>query len=171
MQTLPLASNARSNADNWPVEGRRRIIGDPDEVVSVLVSDGFSECKREVLRRRGGSRPLGGVWQGLNRSSGLSPRWCGFATATQQVRWFTSRSILPHVRVDGLYLHCISMDAGWATSMLPAVDPISPVLCQSDRAFHNGDAFAIGKPHTDSHRRPGDDQHVRVTNHAPSRCR
>jgi len=70
MRTLPLARNARSNADNWPVEGRRRIIGDPDEVVSVLVSDGFSECKRELLRRRGGSRPLGGVWQGLNRVTG-----------------------------------------------------------------------------------------------------
>jgi hypothetical protein len=42
----------------------------PDEVVSALARDGFHEYKREVTQSRRGRGPTGGVWQGLNESTG-----------------------------------------------------------------------------------------------------
>jgi hypothetical protein len=45
-------------------------MAEPDEVVRALASDGYEECKREVARGRRGRSVAGGVWQGLNRTTG-----------------------------------------------------------------------------------------------------
>ena len=42
----------------------------PDDVVTRLVSEGFEEYRREIVRCRRDRRPLGGMWQGLQRSTG-----------------------------------------------------------------------------------------------------
>jgi hypothetical protein len=46
----------------------------PDEVVTALTRDGFEQCKREVTTSRRDLQPAGGVWQGVNRITGRSPR-------------------------------------------------------------------------------------------------
>jgi hypothetical protein len=43
---------------------------EPREVVDALAGDGFEEYKREEARSGRGRTPSGGVWQGLNRSTG-----------------------------------------------------------------------------------------------------
>src|SRR5574337_1065164 len=42
----------------------------PDDVVAVLTSEGFEEYGRQIIRCRRDRRPLGGMWQGLQRSTG-----------------------------------------------------------------------------------------------------
>lgn len=42
----------------------------PEDVVDALANDGFEECKRATTTSRRDLRPAGGVWQGLNRSTG-----------------------------------------------------------------------------------------------------
>jgi len=51
------------------IEDQRGWLANPDEVVGALVDDGFDEYRREVIHSRRG-RPRGGVWQGLNASTG-----------------------------------------------------------------------------------------------------
>ena len=43
----------------------------PDDIVVALSTDGFAECKRELTTSRRGSRPGGGVWQGINTQTGV----------------------------------------------------------------------------------------------------
>jgi hypothetical protein len=45
-------------------------IAAPGDIVTALLSDGFEECKREMTTSRRDLRPAGGVWQGLNPSTG-----------------------------------------------------------------------------------------------------
>jgi hypothetical protein len=59
------------------VGGRMRWLGDeqawiarPEEVVGALSDDGFEEYKREEARGRRGRQPHGGMWQGINTSTG-----------------------------------------------------------------------------------------------------
>src|SRR5437660_124521 len=42
----------------------------PDEVLEALARGGFQECKREMTTSRRDLRPAGGVWQGVNRTTG-----------------------------------------------------------------------------------------------------
>jgi len=42
----------------------------PDEVMAALTRDGFEQCKREVTTSRRDLQPAGGLWQGVNRSTG-----------------------------------------------------------------------------------------------------
>jgi hypothetical protein len=42
----------------------------PEDIVDALANDGFEECKRATTTSRRDLRPAGGVWQGLNRSTG-----------------------------------------------------------------------------------------------------
>jgi hypothetical protein len=42
----------------------------PDDIVDVLMTEGFEEYRREVVRCRRDRRALGGMWQGLQRSTG-----------------------------------------------------------------------------------------------------
>lgn len=51
------------------IERQRAWLASPDDVVGALVDDGFDEYNRELIHSRRG-RPLGGVWQGLNPSTG-----------------------------------------------------------------------------------------------------
>ena len=42
----------------------------PEDVVDALVNDGFVECKRATTTSRRDLRPTGGVWQGVNGTTG-----------------------------------------------------------------------------------------------------
>jgi len=42
----------------------------PEDVVGALVAEGFVECKRATTTSRRDLRPTGGVWQGVNGSTG-----------------------------------------------------------------------------------------------------
>ncbi len=42
----------------------------PHEVVDALARGGFEECKHEMTTSRRDLRPAGGVWQGVNHSTG-----------------------------------------------------------------------------------------------------
>ena len=42
----------------------------PEDVMDALVNDGFVECKRATTTSRRDLRPTGGVWQGVNGSTG-----------------------------------------------------------------------------------------------------
>jgi hypothetical protein len=42
----------------------------PDDIVGALSHAGFEECKRATTTSRRDLRPAGGVWQGVNRSTG-----------------------------------------------------------------------------------------------------
>ena len=43
----------------------------PVEVIEALGHDGFEEYRREVAHVRAGHEPPGGVWQGLDRRTGV----------------------------------------------------------------------------------------------------
>ena len=42
----------------------------PEDIVDALANEGFVECKRATTTSRRDLRPTGGVWQGVNRSTG-----------------------------------------------------------------------------------------------------
>jgi hypothetical protein len=52
------------------IKAERGWVAAPEEIVSALSTDGFEECKREMTTSRRGSRPAGGLWQGLNMRTG-----------------------------------------------------------------------------------------------------
>ena len=52
-------------------EAEQGWVAAPEEIVQAFSSDGFEECKREVTTSRRDSRPAGGVWQGINRRTGV----------------------------------------------------------------------------------------------------
>jgi hypothetical protein len=45
-------------------------IGTPSEILAALVADGYEECQRETTTSHRDCRPAGGVWQGINPSTG-----------------------------------------------------------------------------------------------------
>lgn len=63
--------------DEMRHHGRMRWLGDeqgwiarPQEVVEALAGDGFQEYKREEARSRRDREPHGGMWQGINTTTG-----------------------------------------------------------------------------------------------------
>ena len=42
----------------------------PDDVLAALTADGFEQCKREMTTSRRDQLPAGGIWQGVNASTG-----------------------------------------------------------------------------------------------------
>jgi hypothetical protein len=48
----------------------RAWVGRPDDIVRALASDGFEECKHEVVRTGRDREPTAGLWQGLNNRTG-----------------------------------------------------------------------------------------------------
>ena len=51
-------------------ERARGWAGPLGEILDALEHDGFDECKREMATSRRDCRPAGGVWQGVNSSTG-----------------------------------------------------------------------------------------------------
>ena len=51
-------------------DGEQAWTARPDDVVDALSSGGFQEYKRESIRSGRDREPTGGVWQGLNASTG-----------------------------------------------------------------------------------------------------
>lgn len=65
----------RRRLDDLKRDGRMRWLADerawvahPDDVVDALAGDGYEEYKREIARS--GRAARGGVWQGINTSTG-----------------------------------------------------------------------------------------------------
>jgi hypothetical protein len=63
----------------------------PEDIVDALANDGFVECKRETTTSRRDLRPTGGVWQGVNRSTGsvASTIWVSRAPPAQTIVFVT----------------------------------------------------------------------------------
>jgi hypothetical protein len=51
------------------IERERAWVATPEDIVEVLSSEGFEECKRETTSRRD-RHPAGGVWQGVDTRTG-----------------------------------------------------------------------------------------------------
>jgi hypothetical protein len=66
----------------------------PDEILTALAGDGFEECKRMTTTSRRDLRPAGGVWQGVNRTTGSVASAIWVARAIQ-------RRALVFVDIDG----------------------------------------------------------------------
>ena len=66
----------------------------PDEVLNALAGDGFEECKRVITTSRRDLRPAGGVWQGVNRTTGT------VASAIWVARAARRRSLV-FIEIDG----------------------------------------------------------------------
>lgn len=100
----------------------------PDDVVGVLLAEGFEEYRREIVRCRRDRHALGGVWQGLRRSTGsvVSVIWVNRGDARPAVVFvdvddqpaseLMNRSVAWWNDVDETVLECL---AG-GTSMAPA---------------------------------------------------
>jgi hypothetical protein len=75
-------------------ERERGWVAVPDEVVNALARGGFEECKLEMTTSRRDLRPAGGIWQGLNRTTGsvASAVWVNRAA---------ERHSLVFIEVDG----------------------------------------------------------------------
>jgi hypothetical protein len=52
------------------LERDRGWVARPDDIVTVLGREGFSECKRETTTSRRDGQPAGGVWQGVDTRTG-----------------------------------------------------------------------------------------------------
>lgn len=66
----------------------------PEDIVDALSSEGFVECKRATTTSRRDLRPTGGVWQGVNKSTG----------AVASTVWVESPSrarIIVFITIDG----------------------------------------------------------------------
>jgi hypothetical protein len=76
----------------------------PEDVVGALVNDGFVECKRATTTSRRDLRPTGGVWQGVNGSTGsvASTIWTERPSRAQTVVFITidGESVSPRRSVD-----------------------------------------------------------------------
>jgi hypothetical protein len=69
MRVSGLAELHEQGGMTW-TEGERGWVAMPDEVLKALAGGGFEECKRAVTTSRRDLRPAGGVWQGVNRTTG-----------------------------------------------------------------------------------------------------
>ena len=63
----------------------------PEDIVDALANDGFDECKRATTTSRRDLRPAGGVWQGVNRSTGsvASTIWMDRPSRAQPIVFIT----------------------------------------------------------------------------------
>ena len=75
-------------------ERERGWLAVPDEVVNAFARGGFEECKRATTTSRRDLRPAGGVWQGVNHTTG------SVASAIWVVR-ATQRQALMFIEIDG----------------------------------------------------------------------
>jgi hypothetical protein len=57
------------NKMTW-IEAVHGWLAAPEDIVDALANEGFVECKRATTTSRRDLRPTGGVWQGVNRSTG-----------------------------------------------------------------------------------------------------
>jgi hypothetical protein len=66
-------------------------IAAPEDIVDALANDGFVECKRATTTSRRDLQPTGGVWQGVNRSTGsvASTIWVNRASRAQTIVFIT----------------------------------------------------------------------------------
>ena len=66
-------------------------IAAPEAIVDALANDGFVECKRATTTSRRDLRPTGGVWQGVNRSTGsvASMVWVNRPSPAQTIVFIT----------------------------------------------------------------------------------
>lgn len=63
----------------------------PEDIVDALANDGFEECKRATTTSRRDLQPAGGVWQGVNRSTGsvASTIWMGVPSRAHTIVFIT----------------------------------------------------------------------------------
>jgi hypothetical protein len=70
MQPMHGLNELREQGRMTWIEAERGWGAAPKDIVDALLKDGFEECKRETTTSRRDLRPAGGVWQGLNTTTG-----------------------------------------------------------------------------------------------------
>jgi hypothetical protein len=66
-------------------------IAAPEDILDALANDGFVECNRATTTSRRDLRPTGGIWQGVNRTTGCvaSTVWVNRPSPAQTVVFIT----------------------------------------------------------------------------------
>ena len=98
------------------IEEEQGWLATPEDVMDVLSSAGFEECKRETTTSRPDRHPAGGLWQGINPGTGsvASAIWV-MDVAGQPARVF--------VEVDGQLLAGGFGRASRAFALVPRAEP------------------------------------------------
>ena len=60
----------REGAKMTWIEEEHGWVAAPEDIVDALTSEGFLECKRATTTSRRDLRPTGGLWQGVNKTTG-----------------------------------------------------------------------------------------------------
>jgi hypothetical protein len=107
IEPVPNLDELRARGAMTWVDEERAWMARPDDVVNALSSGGFQEYKSESIRSGRDREPTGGVWQGLNASTGAvaSAVWVRrnddeAATVTRDAA-ATGRDALVFIDIDG----------------------------------------------------------------------
>jgi hypothetical protein len=86
------------------IEEEHGWVAAPEDIVDALANEGFVECKSATTTSRRDLRPTGGLWQGVNKSTG----------AVASTIWMDSPSrpqIIVFITIDGESVtHCRIVD-------------------------------------------------------------
>jgi len=70
METLNAIEQLRGQGKATWIEEAHGWMATPEDIVDALANEGFVECKRATTTSRRDLRPTGGIWQGVNGSTG-----------------------------------------------------------------------------------------------------
>jgi len=90
-------------------------IAAPEDIVDALANAGFVECKRATTTSRRDLRPTGGLWQGVNRTTGsvASAVWVNLVSEAHGVVFITiDGESVAHGRIPALEPNPYTEDGG-----------------------------------------------------------
>jgi hypothetical protein len=70
MRAMNTINELRAQGKLAWIEDEHAWVAAPEDIVDALANEGFVECKRATTTSRRDLRPSGGVWQGVNVSTG-----------------------------------------------------------------------------------------------------
>jgi hypothetical protein len=70
MQAMNTINELRARGKITWIEDEHAWVAAPEDILDALANEGFVECKRATTTSRRDLRPSGGLWQGINVSTG-----------------------------------------------------------------------------------------------------
>jgi len=101
MEPTPNLDELRARGDMTWAQEAHAWTARPDDVVNALSSGGFEEYKRESIRSGRDREPTGGVWQGLNATTGAVASAMWIRRADETAARDSSRDTLVFIDIDG----------------------------------------------------------------------
>jgi hypothetical protein len=91
LQAMNAIDELREQGKMTWIEEEHGWVAAPEDIVDALANEGFLECKRATTTSRRDLRPTGGVWQGVNGSTGsvASTIWVNRASPAQSIVFIT----------------------------------------------------------------------------------